>query len=61
MLNGKNNTLDQTKTLMKSDLLSQLCAAYLRTLCVDIPERCVGSEGNRQATQFFRDVLASFG
>lgn len=46
---------------MDSDHLSQLCQTYLRTLCVDIPERCVGSDGNRQSTRFFRDEIASFG
>ena len=32
---------------------------YLRILCKDIPDRSVGSEGNREATQFFRDSLDS--
>ncbi len=41
--------------------ISQLCQTYLRTLCVDIPERCVGSDGNRQAARFFRDEISSFG
>ncbi len=34
---------------------------YLRHLCVDIPNRCVGSVGNRAATEFFRKTIASFG
>lgn len=39
---------------------SELCARaqmYLKTLCIDIPERPVGSTGNRQATAFFRDTV----
>jgi aminopeptidase YwaD len=37
------------------------CQEYLKTLCLDIPERCVGSEGNRKATFFFEKELSSFG
>lgn len=36
------------------------CQEYLHKLCLEIPERPVGSEGNRQATKFFRDILTSF-
>ncbi len=39
---------------------SEYCAkaqSYLKTLCIDIPERPVGSLGNRQATAFFRDII----
>ena len=39
----------------------QKCKAYLRTLCEEIPERCVGSEGNRMATRFFEKEISSFG
>ncbi|MBD3317229.1 MAG: M28 family peptidase [Chitinivibrionales bacterium] len=35
--------------------------AYLKALCDDIEERCVGSEGNRMATRFFLDELISYG
>jgi len=35
--------------------------SYLTTLCVDIPERCVGSEGNRVATHFFAQTVKKFG
>lgn len=35
--------------------------SYLKTLCEEIPERWVGSEGNRMATQFFKNEIASFG
>ncbi len=41
--------------------LVELCNKYLKTFCVDISERCVGSEGNRKATSFFNEALASFG
>jgi len=34
---------------------------YLKTLCEEIPERAVGSEGNRQATNFFRNELKTLG
>ena len=37
------------------------CTEYLKKLCLEIPERPVGSEGNRQATRFFRDIVTSFG
>jgi aminopeptidase YwaD len=34
---------------------------YLNTLCCDITERCVGSEGNRQATYFLEKEFSSYG
>ncbi|MDD3049570.1 MAG: M28 family peptidase [Candidatus Cloacimonetes bacterium] len=34
---------------------------YLKKMCVDITERCVGSEGNREATSFFAEKLKEFG
>lgn len=34
-------------------------ADYLRRLCLDIPERPVGSAGNRAATDFFAERLAA--
>jgi aminopeptidase YwaD len=37
------------------------CINYLDTLCREIAERCVGSEGNRQATSFFARELSCFG
>lgn len=33
----------------------------LEMFCSRIPERCVGSEGNRQATRFFESELSSLG
>lgn len=41
--------------------LADKAESYLQTLCVDIADRSVGSEGNRRATQFFADVAAAFG
>lgn len=35
--------------------------AYLQTFCIDIGNRCVGSEGNQAATAFFADMIESFG
>ena len=46
---------------MDNALLQQKCVAYLHKLCMEIPERCVGSEGNRKATQFFKEEISSFG
>ena len=41
--------------------LDKVCASYLKTLCQDISQRCVGSDGNRQATRFVEKTLAAFG
>lgn len=46
---------------MPIDALLPHCAAYLHTLCVDIPGRNVGGEGNRRATRFFQDTVSAFG
>ncbi len=35
--------------------------AYLRHLCVEIPNRRTGSPGNREATTFFADIARSHG
>jgi aminopeptidase YwaD len=45
--------------MTKNDLLKKSCE-YLKTLCEDIPERCVGSNGNRKATSFFSKLLESY-
>ncbi len=37
------------------------CMGYMNKLCIDITERCVGSEGNRQASLFFKERLKSLG
>ncbi|BAJ62403.1 M28 family metallopeptidase [Anaerolinea thermophila] len=34
---------------------------YLKMLCEDIPDRSVGSEGNRRAVAFFTELVSSFG
>lgn len=46
---------------MKKEKLFQRCSNYLQTLCEEIPDRSVGSEGNRLATDFFREEISSFG
>ena len=46
---------------METEKLYQKCLSYMRVLCEEIPERCVGSEGNRMATRFFEKEISSFG
>jgi aminopeptidase YwaD len=46
---------------MTSDKLYSKSLSYLNTLCRETAERCVGSEGNRQATYFFKNELSSLG
>lgn len=46
---------------MINDYLHQKSIAYLKMLCEDISERCVGSEGNRKATSFFKKEISLFG
>ncbi len=46
---------------MKKHLLYEHSLAHMKKLCVDISERCVGSKGNRQATEYFKNTLSSFG
>ncbi len=46
---------------MKTENLDQLSQSYLKKLCEEIPERSVGSEGNRMATHFFEKEISSFG
>ncbi len=46
---------------MTSIDLSKKAEKYLQRLCVEIPGRRVGSKGNRAATDFFAQVMASFG
>jgi len=41
--------------------MSDKATAYLRTLCIEIPSRRVGSEGNRAATDLFASVVKGFG
>lgn len=37
------------------------CRQWLKTLCVDIKERVTGSQGNRDATRYFREQLEALG
>ena len=46
---------------MTPEELYEKSLAYLNTLCHDIPERCVGSDGNRQATSFFEKEISFLG
>lgn len=43
---------------MTDNLLLKKCKDYLETLCKDITERCVGSNGNREATYFLEKELS---
>jgi hypothetical protein len=44
-----------------TEKLDKVCAACLRKLCRDISDRSVGSEGNRAATDYFKQELVSLG
>ena len=46
---------------MQTETLTEKSQSYLTKLCEEIPERCVGSEGNRRATQFFEEETAFLG
>lgn len=46
---------------MEEKELTIQCEKYLKLLCEEIPERSVGSQGNRDATQFFQKEIASLG
>lgn len=46
---------------MQNNSFSDKSRQYLQTLCETIPGRCVGSEGNRQATHFFKTTLEALG
>ena len=46
---------------MSFEHLSERAETYLQRLCLEIPHRRVGSEGNRAATEFFARTVASFG
>jgi aminopeptidase YwaD len=41
--------------------LFEKAETYLRRLCLEIPSRRVGSDGNRAATDFFAGIVAAFG
>lgn len=46
---------------MSTKELSKKAKGYLQRLCIDIPTRRVGSDGNRQATDFFGGLMGSMG
>jgi len=46
---------------MSSSQLAEKAERYLERLCVEIPNRRVGSAGNRAATDFFAETVATFG
>ncbi len=46
---------------MTSQHLTKQVETYLNRLCVEIPSRRVGSQGNQAATSFFAHTLESFG
>jgi aminopeptidase YwaD len=47
--------------MISSSHLTEQAQRYLEELCVAINNRRVGSEGNRAATAFFAETVASFG
>jgi aminopeptidase YwaD len=46
---------------MTDEALKKRAGSYLQRLCEQIPSRCVGSRGNRDATDFFARQMESFG
>ncbi len=46
---------------MASEHLAGKADTYLHALCVEIPSRRTGSEGNRAATDFFARAVSAFG
>jgi aminopeptidase YwaD len=46
---------------LDAKILNEKCLSHLQTLCQKIPERCVGSEGNRQATHYFEKIVSDLG
>lgn len=46
---------------MKEEYLERRCQSFIKTLCEDIPERCIGSKGNKEATDFFRNEMSILG
>jgi aminopeptidase YwaD len=42
---------------MNNDKLLSTTKRHLQSLCLDIPDRSVGSEGNRHATEYFKNEL----
>ena len=40
---------------------SEKAAAYMNELCVEISRRAVGTDGNREATRYFSEIMKTFG
>jgi aminopeptidase YwaD len=57
----RNNFAAKTKIMNQANDYVEKSRSYLQMLCETIPGRCVGSEGNRQATRYFRQTLESLG
>ena len=47
--------------MMSRDELKQIANDHLEKLCLELPDRRVGSFGNQMATEFFAEIIASFG
>ncbi|MBN1264160.1 MAG: M28 family peptidase [Anaerolineales bacterium] len=52
---------ERTAYRMDNASLVSRCASYMKSLCETIPERAVGSEGNRRAAAFIEQELAAAG
>lgn len=46
---------------MNSEALASKASQYLQELCVKIPSRRLGRQGNRDATAFFKTIIQQFG
>jgi len=46
---------------MNREMLNRKAKEYLNDLCFNIPTRRVGSQGNRDATRFFREEMDRYG
>lgn len=46
---------------MTSDQLSKKAEIYLHKFCTEIQTRRLGTEGNRESTQYFKSVMDNFG
>jgi aminopeptidase YwaD len=55
------NSTNPTGVNMNTQHLIEQAKHHLHTLCVEIPNRKVGSQGNIQATEYVDKILKSFG
>ncbi|MCA9906952.1 MAG: hypothetical protein KC547_24020, partial [Anaerolineae bacterium] len=58
---GRANSPTMTPDKQTGVDLARQAAGWLDKLCVEIDSRRVGSAGNRAATDFFAQTVASFG